>query len=400
MHLEDTLRMATETLRGQRRRTALSLTGVAIGVASVLVLTALGQGARGYVVGQFGGLGASVLAVVPGKVETTGGIPGFGGVPNDLTLADARALRRGLPGVRDVVPLSIGNETAARGERSRQVAVLGATSGLLELRDLELRSGQFLSPGDFERGAPVVVLGDRLARELFPAENPVGEIVRLGGWRMRVVGTLAAQGARFGLNTDELAIVPVAVGLRLFDRRSLFRVLVDVRRVDDLPATKRRIADILIGRHGEEDFTLVTPDAILASLAGILDVLTLALAGIAAVSLAVAGIGIMNVMLVAVSERTSEVGLLKAVGALPRQITGLFLAEAALLSGAGGAAGLLLGHALVQWAARAFPTFPAAAPLWASAAAFATAVAVGLIFGVLPARRATRLDAVQALAGR
>jgi len=400
MHARDALRMAAGTLGGHARRTALSLTGVAIGVASVLLLTALGEGARGYVTGQFADIGANVLAVLPGKVETSGGIPGFGGVPNDLTLADAAALRRGLPGVRDVVPLSVGNETASRGDRSRQVAVLGSTAGLRSVRELKLRRGQFLPAGDWERGMPVAVLGDHLARELFPVEDPIGEVIRIGGWRLRVIGTLAAQGSRFGLDLDELAIVPVATAMRMLDRHSLFRVLVEARRLDDLPWTREQIARILLERHGEEDFTLVTPDAILQSLAGILDVLTLALAGIAAVSLAVAGIGIMNVMLVAVSERTSEVGLLKAVGALPRQITGLFLTEAVLISSAGGVAGLLLGHGLVRWMAHLFPSFPAASPLWAGAAALATSVAVGVVFGVWPARRATRLDAVGALAGR
>ena len=400
MRLLDLAGMATTAIRGQTRRTLLSLLGVSIGVAAVITLTALGEGARTFVSDQFSALGTNVIAVFPGKVETTGGIPGFGGVPNDLTVEDAEAVRTGVVEALRVTPVSMGNDTVSYRERSRQVAVLGSTSGMLELRKLNLRRGRFLPEGPWDRGTQVAVLGGHLADELFEDENPLGQVVRIGSWRMRVIGVLATQGVHFGIDMDEMVIVPVATGMRMFNRTSLFRILVETRSVAELDAAEGRVASLLIERHGEEDFTIVTPDAILGSLGSILDVLTLALVGIAAISLSVAGIGIMNVMLVSVSERTEEVGLLKAIGARPRQITSLFLVEAVLISTAGGVGGLLLGQGVVRLATALYPAFKASPPLWAVVAALATSAVLGVLFGVLPARKAMRLDPVAALAGK
>lgn len=397
MSFLDLLALAGSAIRGQTRRTLLSLTGVAIGVTAVVALTALGEGARNYVTEQFASLGTNVIAVLPGKVETTGGIPGLGGAPNDLTIADAQALRDGLPQAQRISPIVMGNDTVSFEERSRQVAVIGSTAEFKELRKLRLRSGRFLPANPWGRGAPVAVLGGKVADELFGSRSPIGEPIRVGSWRMRVIGVLGTQGMNFGIDMDELVIVPVATAMQMFDRTSLFRIPVEVRAVVDIAAAEANVTRILVERHGEEDFTLVTPDSILGSLSGILDVLTLALIGIAAVSLSVAGIGIMNVMLVSVSERTSEVGLLKALGARPRQITALFIVEAAILSTLGGLVGLAGGYAAVAAAARAFPAFPVAAPTWAAAAAFATSLLLGVVFGVLPARKAMELDPVTAL---
>lgn len=395
----DAIVLAGGAVGGQTRRTLLSLLGVSIGVAAVVVLTALGEGARAYVTNQFASLGTNVLAVLPGKTETTGGIPGIGGAPNDLTVADAEALRDGMPEALRLAPTSIGNDTVSFGERSRQVAVLGSTAEMKELRDLRMLSGRFLPVGPWSRGAPVAVLGGKVAEELFGSASPLGQPIRVGSYRMRVIGVLATQGMNFGLDMDEIVIVPVATGMQMFNRTSLFRIPIEVRAVSSLDAAEEHAKRILLERHGEEDFTIVTPDAILSSLSGILDVLTLALVGIAAISLTVAGIGIMNVMLVAVSERTSEVGLLKAIGARPGQITALFIAEAAILSTLGGALGLVVGLGLVEAATHVFPAFPASTPVWAAAAAFTTSLLIGVTFGVLPARKAMALDPVEALQG-
>jgi putative ABC transport system permease protein len=386
----------------------LSLLGVAIGVAAVIMLTALGEGARRYVTGQFASLGSNLVILIPGKNETTG-FPGVGGVPNDLTLEDARALERGVPQLSALAPVLMGNETIAHRERRRQVAVLGSTHELLRIHALSMASGRFLPPGDIARGGQVIVLGAKVADELFPNQNAVGRVVRIGDWRMRVIGVLEARGTQVGLNRDDLVLVPVATGMRMFNRTSLFRILLKTTNYGDVDGTCPRAVAILTERHDEEDVTCITQESIVSSLSSILTVLTLALGGIAAISLSVAGIGIMNLMLVSVSERTAEVsvsertaevGLLKAVGAGNTQILAVFLAEAILLATVGGLLGLLFGWAAVRALVMTFPAFPASPPLWATAAAFGLSVLIGAIFGVLPARRAARLDPIAALAGR
>jgi len=381
-------------------RTALTVTGVAIGVAAVILLTALGDGARRYVMGQFESLGSNLLAVVPGKTETSGAAAFMSVTTKDLTLADAEAIARHVQGVERMAPMAMGSETVAHRDRVRQVAVVGSTSDFLQVRRLTLGRGQFLPPGDLRRGVAVTVLGAVVARELFPAGDPLGKVVRIGAMRARVVGILAPHGTQLGMNLDEVAIVPVARAMRLFNRRSLFRILLDVRIHADLAAVKANVIALLKARHGEEDVTVVTQDAVMASFSKILQALTLAVAAIAAVSLAVAGIGIMNVMLVSVTERTGEVGLLRAMGVGRGQIAQVFLAEAALLSIGGGAVGLVVGLLGVWGLVTMYPTLPARPPLWAVASALGLAVGIGLVFGLVPARRAARLDPVTALGRR
>jgi len=285
-------------------------------------------------------------------------------------------------------------------ERRRQMAVFGSTHEALEVRRLAVASGRFLPLLEWDRSSPVAVLGQTAARELFPGRDPVGEIVRVGDWRMRVIGVLAPRGQQLGLDMDDVAIVPVATAMKMLNRRSLFRLLLQVHTHADLDRAKERIVRLIAARHGEEDVTVITQDAVLGALTSILGALTLALAGIASVSLAVAGVGIMNVMLVSVSERTREIGLLKALGAGSRQILLAFLAEAILLSSAGGLVGLLVGWLAVRAIVAVYPALPATPPPWAVVAAFSLSVAVGALFGVLPARRATRLDPVAALSGK
>jgi putative ABC transport system permease protein len=399
MTAADLLHFALRALSGHRLRTALSLLGMAIGVAAVITLTALGEGARRYVIEQFASIGSNLLIVVPGKTETTG-IPGIAAAANDLTLEDSRAIERGIPEASRVAPLVIGTESVAYGARRRQVAVVGSTREFLEVRKLAVARGEFLPAEELGRGRPVVVVGEKVARELFAGAEPVGRVVRIGGWRMRVIGVLAERGVQLGMDVDDVAVVPVTTSMRMFDRRSLFRIFVEVRANADLERAKQRVTRLLAERHGEEDVTVLTQDAVVATFSQILAALTLALGAIAAISLSVAGIGIMNVMLVSVSERTREVGLLRAVGVGRRQVLAAFLTESALLSAAGGLLGLATGWLAVRILVGIFPALPASPPVWAVAAALVLSLSVGLLFGWLPARRAARLDPVAALAGR
>jgi len=247
----------------------------------------------------------------------------------------------------------------------------------------------------------VCVLGSKVATELFPGRAAVGGSVRIGDRRFRVIGVLGDSGRSVGFDLQELVLIPVSSAQQIYDTESLFRILIQSSDRDAIPRTRTAVIETLKARHqGEEDVTVITQDAVLATFNRIFTALTLTLAGIASISLAVAGILIMNVMLVAVSQRTAEVGLLKALGARRGQITALFLAEAILLSVAGAGAGLLLGYGANVVIGRLYPALPVGAPGWAVALAILIAVASGVVFGLLPARRAARLDPVVALAGR
>jgi len=352
------------------------------------------------VVGQFSSLGTNLVIVLPGRAETSGGFPGaaLGGTPRDLTLEDARFIGQ-LPQVRRYAPLNVGVAELTAAGRLREVTVLGSTSALLPIRNMKLSQGSFLAHGS-ERSAQIV-LGSQLAREFFPDGKAIGQRIRLGDSRFLVSGVLASQGESMGFNTDEIAIIPIDYAQELFNTESLFRILVEARNRNAIEPAKAAIAHVLKLRHdGEEDVTVITQDAVLATFDRILRALTLGVAGIAAISLAVAGILVMNVMLVAVAQRTSEIGLLKAIGATASDIRRLFFGEALWLSLAGGALGFALGHAGSYLIRLAYPLLPAWPPTWASVAGVATALITGIVASLLPAARAARLDPVLALSGK
>jgi putative ABC transport system permease protein len=375
---------------------------MSIGVAAVVVLTALGEGARRYVVNQFSSLGTNLVIVLPGRTETAGIGPGMmtGQTPRDITLDDVQALMQS-PSIKRVAPLTVGSATLSLDALNRDVVVAGSTSELLAVRHMTLGLGRFLPAGDIQESASVCVLGNNIKRELFGAEQAVGQWVRLGDRRFRVIGVLASQGESMGMRTDDLVIVPVASSLQLFNTSGMFRVLLEAKNRDVIEQVKKEAEQIMVSRHsGERDVTVITQDAVLATFDRILSALTMAVGGIAAISLAVAGVLIMNVMLIAVAQRVKEIGLLKALGSPPEQIRVLFFAEAALLSIVGSLAGLVLGYAGAFVIGQIYPSLPVTPPWWAVLAACGTALSTGILFSVWPARRAAKLDPVAALAGR
>jgi len=402
LHSPDIASFSWKALTGYPARTILMLIAMAIGVGSVVILTALGEGARGYVTGEFASLGTNLVIVFPGRSETAGVNPGamFGETPRDLTLDDAQALTRSTL-VRRIAPLNVGSVTVSRGARSRDVVMLGSNHELLNIRHWEVAQGKFLPQADLDRAMPVTVLGSKIRDELFGAERALGQWVRIADRRFRVIGIMGSEGRSIGVDVEETIIIPVASAQQLLNTQSLFRILVEARSREAIKPVQDFVEATIQERHqGERDVTVVTQDAVLSTFDDILGALTLAVGGIAAISLAVAGILIMNVMLVAVSERTAEIGLLKAIGATPRQIIILILAEASLLSLLGAMLGLLLGQ-LGAWGIRlAFPILPAYAPLWVILLVLIVALATGILFSLLPARNASRLDAVLALSRR
>lgn len=400
MKAADLTALALESLRLHRLRTALSGVAVAIGVIAVLVLAGLGDAAKRYVVDRFAAMGTNLAMISPGKTETAGSFMVGSWGERDLTLDDAEAIRHQVAGIKTLVPMSLGSGAFRHAERRRDVYVVGVTAEYAEMRELVLERGQFLPRGDPRAGGSFVVIGPKLAREVFGAEPPVGKMVRIGERRFRVIGVLAPKGQSLGFDYDELALVPVATGLQMFDKSNLYRIVVQVPDPEAMPRVLAAAKAVLIERHRAEDFTIVTQDAMLRSFRSILDALTAAVAGIAAISVAVAGIGIMNVMLISVSERVAEVGLLKALGAPPQLIGRLFLFEALLLSGLGAGVGLAIGNGALVLGAHLWPGMPLGpSPTW-TLAAFALALVAGGAFGFLPASRAARLKAVDALRGK
>ncbi len=402
MRVGDVFASAAAAAASNPLRTVLLALAMAIGVAAVVVLTALGDGARRYVVREFTALGSNLVIVLPGRTATGGINPGSAvtTTPRDLTIEDARAITR-LPAVLRVAPVAVGTSEISVGGRLRDTLVVGSTAEFLEVRRFTMAQGRFLPAEDWDRGSPVMVIGARLRSDLFGAEPALGQFVRIGDRRFRVIGVLAASGSGLGMNTDELAIVPVALAQAMFNSNTLFRILIETRNRDLLEAAKRQATALLKERHGgEEDVTVITQDAVLATFDRLLGTLTLGVAGIAAISLAVAGILVMNVMLVSVTQRRAEIGLMKALGGSGGTIRLLFLVEAAMLSFAGALAGYAIGHG-GAWVIRSlYPTLPAYPPDWAVLAALGTALVTGVLFGVMPARRAAALDPVEALARR
>jgi putative ABC transport system permease protein len=399
----DVTRLSLQALQRYPLRTSMLLLAIAIGVAAVVMLTAVGEGARRYVTGQFQSLGTHLLIVLPGKAETSGsGIQGLliGETARELTLDDTIALRRSSR-IAQVTPLVVGAGTVSWRARERDITLLGTSEPMAAIQHWELAAGRFLPPGDLDTASPVCVLGHTVERELFGQASAVGQWVRIGDSRCRVAGVLAEQGLAGGFNVDETVTVPIANAQQIFNTSAVFRILVEATSRDAVPAAKRDIVSIIKARHaGEEDVTVVTQDALVSTFDSIFGMITAGLAAIAAISLVVAGVLIMNVMLVAVSQRTAEIGLLKAVGARNAQIVALFLTEACCLSLLGAVVGLLIGRG-GSWALRlAFPVLDFEAPAWAAWSAVAVAVASGLVFGILPARRAAGLDPVNALAKR
>jgi putative ABC transport system permease protein len=317
----DQIRLAYETLSLHRLRTGLTLAAIAIGVTAVLLLTALGDATKAYVVQEFASVGTNLVIVVPGKVETSG-MPTLGGTTRELTIDDAEAVRRQGAAVRNVAPFSMGTTTLDYAGRNRDTRVIGSTASFLELRKLSLASGVFLPEGYPRQGDRVAVIGQTVLREVFQGENPLGKLIRLGDWRFRVIGVLGGKGESVGIDYDDVVIVPVSLGLKIFNQTGLFRIMVESVDAAAIPTALHQTREILMSRHdGDEDFTLITQDAMLKTFGSIIDALTASLAGIAAISLAVAGIGIMNVMLAGVGRRATKSGCWRSAPSAVRSST-------------------------------------------------------------------------------
>src|SRR5258706_2595056 len=331
MRVIDLVRLALGAVTGHRLRSALTMLGIAIGIASVILLTSIGEGIRVYVLSEFTQFGTNIIAVNPGKSDTSGGNPtAMAGTIRKLTVEDAEALRR-IPQVEASMPVAFGNARVEYGERGRSVLVYGVTSDVPRVWKFGVRHGRFLPEGDPRHGSPLVALGIKLKREVFGEANALGERVRIGGRPFRVIGVMEPKGQFLNLDLDDTAFIPVAEAMTLFNRDDLIEIDVAYRNAAARDVVAAEVRRILQDRHqGEEDFTITTQESMLATLDRIIGVVTKAVGAIGGISLVVGAIGILTMMWISVNESVSEIGLLRALGARRGQGVGFFLLQAAL----------------------------------------------------------------------
>ena len=395
MKLRDSTSWIFKALWMQRTRSLLTIAGFSIGIAAMVTLSTLGEGLRTFVLNEFTQFGSHIIALTPGKTETFG----MGGVLNTtrpLSLSDAAAIGT-LPNVEAVVPVVMGNAKVKAGQRGRYAEIAGVGGAADKVWKLELALGHFLPVDDLERSRALVVLGNKLQQELFPGLNPVGQFVHIGGARFRVVGVLAEKGEFLGINMDEMVFIPASKSMQLFNRQSLMEVDIFFNPRVSSETMAKKIRQFMIDRHGFEDFTLVTQDQMLATMDNILSVLTYAAAGLGAISLLVGGVGITTILMITVTERTSEVGLLRALGGTVGQVRVLFLGEALMLGLIGGLCGLMVVFLLLLIIFLFVPALPITLSPLIVLGALGISMVIGLLAGGQPAARAAKLTPIDAL---
>ena len=398
----ETVGMALATLRSNRLRSLLTMLGIVIGNASVITLVGVGRGAQNLAEGQLNTLGANVLFVVPGNNDSLRQGIDF---PKTLVLEDAEAIAEQVPSVKRVVPQITLSAVLQAGSKSSSATVSGITPDFLAVRRFEVARGRFIDQRDLDGARNVVVVGPDLRDKLLPIGPAVGQQIRIRDQSFEVIGVMAPKGAVFGQNQDEAAYIPLSTMVSKLSGRdptygvSLNFISVEAKDEASTGAAKFQITNLLRQRHNilrEDDFAVRSQKDALSIVGTITGGLTLMLGAIGAISLLVGGIGIMNIMLVSVSERTSEIGLRKAIGARSSDVLTQFLVEALVLSSLGGVIGSALGLSAVA-AVATFTPLPAAIGGMSVLITVGLSGSIGLVFGVLPARRASRLDPITAL---
>lgn len=396
MRVNDFLKLTSSSLLTHKLRSVLTMLGISVGIAAVVMLTSIGEGIHKYILAEFTQFGTTLVAINPGKTTTMGMSIGVFGSERPLTIEDVEAMKK-LPFARAVVGFIQGNAEVEGNRRSRRTTVYGTSIDFPTAFNLPIGSGNFLPDDDPLAPRALAVLGSKVKQELFGRYNPIGERIRIGGNRYRVVGVMASKGQVLGFDLDDTVYIPLARGLELFNRDGLIEIDLQYYEHNDEQQVVAGIKRLLSARHGREDFTITTQQQMLDVLGSILNVITFAVAAIGAISLLVGAIGIITIMSISVAERTSEIGLLRALGARHQQVLALFLGEAVVLAATGGIAGLLIGIGSGQLLHLLIPALPVHTPWTYVILAEASAILIGLAAGVIPALRAARLDPVQAL---
>ncbi|MGH3797285.1 MAG: ABC transporter permease [Pseudonocardiaceae bacterium] len=407
MNWLETVRTGLDAVRSHRLRSGLTVLGILIGIAAVMLTVGLGLGAQARVSQQINALGSNLLIVTPGSTTSSSGVRGGFGSASTLTVADATALSSKVvaPDIAAVAPTVQRSESLTAGTSNWTTTVVGTTAAWTTVRTRTVADGRFLTSADITGHAAVVVLAATTAQELFGAQEPVGQTVTVAGLPLTVVGVLSPAGSTGGTNEDDQALVPLSTAAaRLFGgaaSASVQNIYLQAQSSDTLSAAYQEAQAELSNLHHvltpvSTDFTITSQQSILNTATSITQTLTVLLGGIAAISLLVGGVGVMNIMLVSVTERIREIGLRKALGATPRVIRRQFLVEAAVLGLTGGLLGVLLGLTGAAGLSHLF-ALPIVISPTATLGALAVAVAIGLVFGVYPAGRAARLAPIEAL---
>lgn len=397
MRFVDYLRWVIWALWMQRMRSILTIVGFAIGIAAMVLLSSLGEGLRQFVIQEFTQFGSHIVAITPGKTETFG-LSGILNTTRPMSLADAEALAR-IPGVQEVVPVVMGTAQIKAKGMSRYTDVAGVGALADKAWKLDIAQGTFLPVEDMSRARAFAVLGSKLKQELFGNSNPLGEFVHVGGNRFRVVGVTAPKGQFLGTDLDDMIYIPANKGLQLFNRESLMEVDIFYSPSVTTATLTKKIRKLLIDRHGFEDFTLITQDQMMETMDNILKILKYAGGGLGAISLLVGAVGISTILMITVAERTSEVGLLRAMGCTRSVVRNLFLGEAVMLGLIGGITGVMTVALVAVMLQLFLPALPMAVKPEIVTVALMVSMVVGLIAGVRPALNATRLSPIDALRG-
>jgi len=395
MRYADLIALSYRTVISHKLRSALTALGLIIGIAAVVVLTSIGRGIHTFVLAEFTEFGTNLIGVHPGKTTTFGVSGASISTVRPLVIADVASLSK-VENIIAASPMVQGNARVEAEGKQRRTNVLGVGAAAAQIWRIKVVNGRFL-PEEASNPRAFAVLGNKLASELFGTASPLGQRVRIGSDRFRVVGVMEKKGQMIGFDMDDTIYIPAAKALELFDRESLMEIHLLYKSNAVISGVEKAIKRNLIARHGSEDFTIVTQNQMLKSMDSILNILTLAVAALGSISLLVGSVGILTIMTIAVSERISEIGLLRAVGAERRTIFQLFLCEALALSGAGGLCGVLLGITIVKILDVALPALPVELAWAYIIAAFMVSLLIGVAAGVAPAMKAARLEPLEAL---
>ncbi len=396
MSFSDLIRLSLGAVFSHRLRSFLTALGIAVGIAAVVLLTSLGEGIHRFVLAEFTQFGTNLIGIAPGKTTTAGISGAIISNVRPMTLDDAQAMKR-IPAVVAAVPVVQGNAAVEFGQRSRRTFIFGVGPEAPQVWRFNVASGQFLPADDPRSPRALAVLGSKVNTELFGNRNSLGQRVRIGGERYRVVGVMESKGQMLGFDLDDAVYIPATRALSLFNRESLMEIDLLYAAGAGANEVAESARNLLIARHGSEDFTITTQEQMLEVLGSILNILTLAVGAVGGISLLVGGVGILTIMIIAVNERTSEVGLLRALGAGRQQILALFIGEAVVLAGVGGLAGLVIGAGGAWLLHITVPALPTHTPWSYAVLAELLATVIGLAAGVLPAIRAANLNPIDAL---